>query len=63
MASMIHQNGKSESGSKTDIMLSNVVLGNKAAVAGVNADSTKSIGDVEIVGLDMIGAQIAVRGH
>lgn len=50
-------------GSKTDIMLADVVLGNKAAVAGVNADTTKSIGDVEIVGLDMIGAQIAVRGH
>jgi hypothetical protein len=50
-------------GTKTDIMLSNVVLGNAAAVAGVNIDTTASIGDVEIVGLDMVGAQIAISGH
>ena len=50
-------------GTKTDIMLSNVVLGGAAAVAGVNIDTTASIGDVEIVGLDMVGAQIAISGH
>lgn len=50
-------------GTKTDIMLSNVVLGNAAAVAGVNIDTTASIGDVEIVGLDMVGTQIAISGH
>lgn len=50
-------------GTKTDIMLSNVVLGNVAANAGVNIDTKASIGDVEIVGLDMVGTQIAISGH
>jgi hypothetical protein len=50
-------------GTKTDVLMTNVVLGNVAAVAGTNFDSTGAIGDVEIVGLDMIGAQIAVSGH
>ncbi len=48
---------------KTDILMNDVVLGNKAAVAGTNWDSTKAIGDVEIVGLDMAGTKIAIFGH
>lgn len=48
---------------KTDILMNDVVLGNKAAVAGTNWDSTKAIGDVEIVGLDMAGTKIAIYGH
>lgn len=43
-------------GSKTDVMLADVRLGDTTL-------ATSSIGDVEIVGLDMIGAQIAVTGH
>jgi hypothetical protein len=41
------------------------VLGtiNKIAGALDTATSAASLGDVEIVGLDMVGAQIAVRGH
>lgn len=43
-------------GNKTDVMLADVRLGDTTL-------ATSSIGDVEIVGLDMIGAQIAVTGH
>ena len=47
----------------TDILMTDVRLGNVAAAAGVNWDTTKSIGDVEIVGLAMAGTKIAVYGH
>lgn len=43
-------------GSKTDVLLADVRLGDTAV-------ATSSIGDVEIVGLDMVGTQIAVTGH
>lgn len=43
-------------GGKTDVLLADVRLGDTTL-------ATSSIGDVEIVGLDMIGAQIAVTGH
>lgn len=48
---------------KTDILMNDVRLGNVGAVAGTNWDTTKSIGDVEIVGLAMAGTKIAVYGH
>lgn len=47
----------------TDILMTDVRLGNVAAATGVNWDTTKSIGDVEIVGLAMAGTKIAVYGH
>lgn len=47
----------------TDILMNDVRLGNVAAATGVNWDTTKSIGDVEIVGLAMAGTKIAVYGH
>jgi len=43
-------------GSKTDVLLADVRLGDTTL-------ATSSIGDVEIVGLDMVGTQIAVTGH
>jgi len=43
-------------GSKTDVLLADVRLGDTTV-------ATSSIGDVEIVGLDMVGTQIAVTGH
>jgi len=43
-------------GGKNDVLLADVRLGDTTL-------ATSSIGDVEIVGLDMIGAQIAVTGH
>lgn len=52
-------------GGKTDVMLADVRLGtiNKIAGALDTATSAASLGDVEIVGLDMVGTQIAVSGH
>ena len=52
-------------GTKSDVMLADVRLGtiNKIAGALDTATSAASLGDVEIVGLDMVGTQIAVRGH
>lgn len=52
-------------GLKSDVMLADVRLGTINKVAGVldTATSAASLGDVEIVGLDMVGAQIAVSGH
>jgi len=43
-------------GGKNDVLLADVRLGD-------TTQASSSIGDVEIVGLDMIGAQIAVTGH
>jgi len=52
-------------GTKSDVMLADVRLGTINKTAGVldTATSAASLGDVEIVGLDMVGAQIAVTGH
>lgn len=52
-------------GTASDVMLADVRLGTINKTAGVidNATSVASLGDVEIVGLDMVGTQIAVRGH
>ena len=51
-------------GAKTDIFLADVRLGNVAASAALgNADTTRSIGDVEIVGMNGAGTQIAISGH
>ena len=51
-------------GAKTDILLADVRLGNVAATPALgNLDTTKSIGDVEIVGMNMVGTQIAISGH
>ena len=52
-------------GTKSDVMLADVRLGtiNKIAGALDTATSAASLGDVEIVGLDMVGTQIAVSGH
>lgn len=52
-------------GTASDVMLADVRLGTINKIAGVidNATSAASLGDVEIVGLDMVGAQIAVSGH
>lgn len=51
-------------GAKTDIFLADVRLGNVAASAALgNADTTSSIGDIEIVGMNGAGTQIAISGH
>lgn len=52
-------------GTANDVMLADVRLGTINKIAGVidNATSVASLGDVEIVGLDMVGAQIAISGH
>lgn len=52
-------------GTASDVMLADVRLGTINKIAGVldTATSAASLGDVEIVGLDMVGAQIAVSGH
>jgi hypothetical protein len=43
-------------GNKSDIMLADVRLGDKTL-------TTSSIGDVEIVGLNLVGSEIAITGH
>ncbi len=56
---------------KSDIMMTDVRLGNVAAAGTglpnqgnfVNPDTTKAIGDIELVGVDLVGTKIAVSGH
>ena len=51
-------------GVASDILMTDVRLGNVAASAALgNLDTTKSIGDIEIVGMSLSGTQIAISGH
>lgn len=52
-------------GVASDILLTDVRLGTINKVAGVidNATSAASLGDIEIVGMNGVGTQIAISGH